>query len=116
MSRLESDNRQRASRYVLSWLITHLILTDIPNVLFFSSTPALARSPTAPVNSDTCHSRTPSTSRLPSGNNVPDGEADEIDSAQVLAESAALENYFQHGFRQEANGDEVEGSDGSEND
>jgi hypothetical protein len=65
------------------------------------------------VNSDTRHSRTPSTSRLPPGNNVPDSEAGEIDSVQVLAESAALDNYFQHGFRQ-ANGDEVEGSEGSE--
>jgi hypothetical protein len=39
----------------------------------------------------------------------------EIDSVQVFAESAALENYFQHGFRQETNGDDVEGSEGSEN-
>ena len=46
---------------------------------------------------------------------MPDSEVDEIDSVQVFAESAALENYFQHGFRQEANGDGVEGSDGSEN-
>ena len=61
---------------------------------------------------DTCRS---STSRLSSGNNVPDSEVGEIDSVQVFAESAALENYFQHGFRQEANGDEVEGSEGSEN-
>jgi hypothetical protein len=76
----------------------------------------LACSPAAPVNSDTCRSRTPSTSCLPSGNNVPNSEVpSEIDSAQVFAESAALENYFQHGFRQEANGDELEGSDGSEN-
>ena len=75
----------------------------------------LAPSPAAPVNLDTCHSRTPSTSRLPSGNNVPDSKVGEIDSIQVFAESAALENYFQHGFRQEANVDEVEGSEGSEN-
>jgi hypothetical protein len=67
------------------------------------------------VNSDACHSRTPSTSCLPSGNNAPDGDAGEIDSVQVFAESAALENYFQNGFRQEANGDEVEGSEESEN-
>ena len=66
----------------------------------------------APANLDTCRS---STSRLPSWNNVPDSEVGEIDSVQVFAESAALENYFQHGFRQEANGDEVEGSEGSEN-
>jgi hypothetical protein len=32
-----------------------------------------------------------------------------------LAESAALENYFQHGFRQELIGDEGEGSEESEN-
>lgn len=66
----------------------------------------------APANLDTCRS---STSRLPSWNNVPDSEVGEIDSVQVFAESAALENYFQHGFRQEANGDEVEGSEGFEN-
>ena len=75
----------------------------------------LACSLAAPVNSDTCRLRTPSASRLPSGNNVPDSEAGEIDSVQVFAESAALENYFQHGFRQEMNGDEVEESEGSEN-
>jgi hypothetical protein len=39
----------------------------------------------------------------PSRNNTtPDSEAAEIDSAQVLAESTALDNYFQHGFRDEA--------------
>ena len=32
----------------------------------------------------------------------------EIDSAQVLAESAALDSYFQHGFRQETDADEAE--------
>ena len=67
------------------------------------------------MNSDTCCSRTPSTSCLPSRNNAPDGEAGKIDSVQVFAESTALKNYFQHSFRQEANGDEVEGSKESEN-
>ena len=69
----------------------------------------------APANLDTCYSRTPSTSHLPSRNNVPDSEVGEINSVQFFAESAALENYFQHGFRQEANSDEVEGNEGSEN-
>jgi hypothetical protein len=43
---------------------------------------------------------------------VPDSDTVVIDSAQVLTESAALENYFQHGFQQEI--DEVEGEDGEE--
>jgi hypothetical protein len=54
----------------------------------------------------------PSVPRLAPGNSVPDSEALVIDSAQVLTESAALENYFQHGFQQEI--DEVEGEDGEE--
>lgn len=55
----------------------------------------------------------PSVPCLVPGNTVPDSdEALVIDSAQVLTESAALENYFQQGFRQEI--DEVEGEDGEE--
>jgi len=108
--RARTDSKHQGV-YSLDW---HFIQTDTFNVLF-SRTPVLACSLAAPVNSDTCRLRTPSASRLPSGNNVPDSEAGEIDSVQVFAESAALENYFQHGFRQEMNGDEVEESEGSEN-
>jgi len=43
-----------------------------------------------------------------------DSEAVEIDSAHVLAESAALEKYFQHGLRLEMNTDELEGSEDNE--
>ena len=50
----------------------------------------------------------------PSRNNTPDSAAVEIDSAQVLAESTALDNYFQHGFRQEMDADEVEESEDGE--
>ena len=45
---------------------------------------------------------------------VPENEAPTIDSAQVLTESAALENYFQHGFQQEMTIDEVGGSEDDE--
>jgi hypothetical protein len=38
----------------------------------------------------------------------------EIDSAQVLAESTALNNYFEHGFRQEMDADEEGESDDGE--
>jgi hypothetical protein len=44
----------------------------------------------------------------PSRNNTPNSETAEIDSAQVLAESTALDNYFQHGFMQEMDADEME--------
>ena len=47
----------------------------------------------------------------PSGNNSPDSE---IDSAQVLAESTALDNYFQHGFTQDMDADEAEESEDGE--
>jgi hypothetical protein len=48
-------------------------------------------------------------------NNTPDtgSKVVEINSVQVLAESVALDNYFQHGFRQEMDHDEAEES-GSE--
>jgi hypothetical protein len=49
------------------------------------------------------------------GTVVPDSKVGEINSVQVLTESAALENYFQHGFRQEANDDKLEESNESEN-
>jgi len=52
--------------------------------------------------------------RVASGTDVSDSEAAEINPAQVLAETAALENYFQHGFRQEMNSDEGVESDDSE--
>ena len=49
------------------------------------------------------------------GNDVPDSEALVIDPAQVLTESAALENYFQHGFQQEMDPEGSEdGEDGEE--
>jgi len=41
-------------------------------------------------------------------------EAAEINPAQVLAETAALEGYFQHGFREEMNSDEGGESDDGE--
>lgn len=46
-------------------------------------------------------------------NNTPDrnSEAVEINSAQVLAESTALDNYFQHGFRQEMDDEAEESGD-----
>jgi hypothetical protein len=47
----------------------------------------------------------------PPRNNTPDSEVVEINSAQVLAESIALDNYFQHGFRQEMNADEADESE-----
>ena len=40
-----------------------------------------------------------------------DSEAAEINPAQVLAETAALENYFQHGFGQEMNNDKGPGGE-----
>jgi len=62
------------------------------------------------------HTRTASVPRLTPRNDVPenDSEAVEIDSAHVLAESAALEKYFQHGLRLEMNADELEGSEDNE--
>ena len=62
------------------------------------------------------HTRTSSVPRLTPRNDVPenDSEAVEIDSAHVLAESAALEKYFQHGLRLEMNTDELEGSEDDE--
>jgi hypothetical protein len=47
-------------------------------------------------------------------NNAPDSESIEIDSAEVLAESTALDNYFQHGFRQRVGADEAEESEDDE--
>jgi len=85
----------------------------------FSSVPNLPvrSSPAASVDLGTRHVATPTVPRLAprsnaSGNNAPDSETIEINSAQVLAESIALDNYFQHGFRQEM--DEVEDSEDGE--
>ena len=55
----------------------------------------------------------------PSRDNTPDAaaesEAVEINSAQVLVESTALDSYFQHGFRQEMDAaDEAEESEDGE--
>jgi len=90
----------------------------------FSSIPNLPvrSSPAASVDLGTSHVATPTAPRLAprsnaSGNNAPDSETIGIDSAQVLAESIALDNYFQHGFRQEMDEmdvDEVEESEDSE--
>jgi hypothetical protein len=52
--------------------------------------------------------------RLAPGNTAPDSEPLVIDSAQVLTESVALENYFQHGFQQEINLDEEGSEDGED--
>ena len=56
--------------------------------------------------------------RQPSGNNTPvtvtADEAVEINRAQVLAESTALDNYFEHGFRDEIDADEGEDSEDGE--
>jgi hypothetical protein len=51
--------------------------------------------------------KTPTAPCLASQTDVSDTEAAEIDPVQVLAETAALENYFQDGFGQEMN--DVEG-------
>ena len=54
----------------------------------------------------------------PSGNNTPvtvtADEAVEINRVQVLAESTALDNYFEHGFRDEIDADEGEDSEDGE--
>jgi hypothetical protein len=62
------------------------------------------------------HTRVVPTSQLTPARDdiiVPESE---IDSTCVLAESTALESYFENGLRQEVNADEVEGSDGSDSD
>ena len=66
------------------------------------------------MNSGTSHARTPTAPRVAPRTDVSDSEAAEINPAQVLAESAELENYFQHGFRQETNDDEGGESDDGE--
>ena len=66
------------------------------------------------MNSGTSHARTPTAPRVASRTDASDSEAAEINSAQVLAETAALENYFQHGFQQEMNDDEGGESDDDE--
>jgi hypothetical protein len=76
-------------------------------VLFSSIPNSPPRSPAASVDLGTNHEGPPR-------NNTPNSEAVEIDSAQVLAESAALDNYFQHGFRQETDADEAEESEDGE--
>jgi hypothetical protein len=62
------------------------------------------------------HTRTPTASHhgLASQTDASGTEAAEINSAQVLAETAALENYFQDGFGQGMNNDEGEESDGED--
>ena len=70
-----------------------------------------ASSPAQSVNS---HVRTPGPTTVPcvvSQTDVSDSKAAEINPVQVLAETAALENYFQHGFGQEMNNDEEGESD-----
>jgi hypothetical protein len=68
-----------------------------------------ASSPAQSVNASG-HAKTPTALRLASQTNVSDTEAaPEIDPVQVLAETAALENYFQDGFGQEMNN--VEGGE-----
>jgi hypothetical protein len=66
----------------------------------------------------TSHARTPTIPRhgLPSQSNVSDSDAadSEINPAQVLAETAALENYFQDVFGQEINNDAGRESDDGE--
>jgi len=71
---------------------------------------SLARS----ANSGTSHATTPATPHLASRTDVSDGDTAEINPAQVLADTAALEKYFQLGFRQEMNSDEGGESDDSE--
>jgi len=59
----------------------------------------------------------PTAPRLASQTDVSNSEAAEIDPAQVLAETAALENYFQEGFGQGMNnggGGESDGEDEQE--
>jgi hypothetical protein len=65
-----------------------------------------ASSPAQSVNS---HTKTPTAPCLASQIDVSDTGAAEIDPVQVLAETAALENYFQDGFGQEMN--DVEGGE-----
>jgi hypothetical protein len=76
-----------------------------------------ASSPARSVVSGTSHVRTPTAAaRVASGTGVSDSEAAEINPTQVLAETAALEKYFQHGFQvgQEMNNDEGGESDEDE--
>ena len=67
-----------------------------------------ARTPTAPQD---CHSQV-----LLSQTNVSSSEAAEINPAQVLAETAALESYFQDGFGQGMNNNEGEETRESDDD
>ena len=60
------------------------------------------------------NARTPTAPHLASQADTSNSETAEIDPAQVLAETAALENYFQDGFGREMNNDEAGGSDDGE--
>ena len=67
----------------------------------------------SPAQSVCNHARTPTTPRL-AQTEPSDSEAAEINPAQVLAETAALENYFQDGFGKEINNDKGGESDDGE--
>ena len=72
-------------------------------------------SASSPAQSVCNHARTPTGApRLASQTEPSDSEAAEINPAQVLAETAALENYFQDGFGQEINNDKGGESDDGE--
>lgn len=59
------------------------------------------------------HERTPITLSTP---RLGSSQTNEINAAQVLAETVVLENYFQDGFGQEMNSDEQEENDDGDED